>query len=33
MAKEKREYVMMVCSETGDINYFTSRRRPPPSWS
>jgi len=25
MAKEKREYVMLVCEETGDINYYTSR--------
>ncbi len=27
MAKEKREHVMLVCSETGDINYYTSRSR------
>jgi large subunit ribosomal protein L33 len=27
MAKEKREHVMLVCSETGDINYYTSRNR------
>jgi len=27
MAKEKREYVMMVCSESGDINYYTSRAK------
>ena len=27
MAKEKREHVMMVCSESGDINYYTSRNR------
>ena len=27
MAKEKREYVMLVCSETGDINYYTSRSK------
>jgi len=27
MAKEKREYVMMVCAESGDINYFTSRAK------
>lgn len=27
MAKEKRENVMLVCSETGDINYYTSRNK------
>ena len=27
MAKEKREHVMMVCQETGDINYYTSRSK------
>ncbi len=27
MAKEKREHVMLVCEETGDINYYTSRSR------
>ena len=27
MAKEKREHVMLVCTETGDINYYTSRNR------
>lgn len=27
MAKEKREQVMLVCTETGDINYYTSRAR------
>ncbi len=27
MAKDKREYVMMVCSESGDINYYTSRAK------
>lgn len=30
MAKEKREYVMMVCSESGDINYYTSRGKATP---
>lgn len=27
MAKEKRENIMLVCSETGDINYYTSRSK------
>jgi large subunit ribosomal protein L33 len=27
MAKEKVEHVMMVCTETGDINYYTSRSK------
>ena len=27
MAKEKRDHVMLVCSESGDINYYTSRNR------
>ncbi|MEK7412772.1 MAG: 50S ribosomal protein L33 [Planctomycetota bacterium] len=27
MAKDKREHVMLVCSETGDINYYTSRSK------
>lgn len=27
MAKEKREHVMLVCQETGDINYYTSRSK------
>jgi large subunit ribosomal protein L33 len=27
MAKEKVEHVMLVCSETGDINYYTSRAK------
>jgi len=27
MAKEKREQIMLVCTETGDINYYTSRSR------
>ena len=27
MAKEKREHVMLVCTENGDINYYTSRSR------
>jgi len=27
MAKERREYVQMVCTETGDINYYTSRSK------
>ena len=30
MAKDKREYVMLVCSETGDINYYTSRAKTAP---
>lgn len=30
MAKEKVEYVMLVCEETGDINYFTSRAKTAP---
>jgi large subunit ribosomal protein L33 len=30
MAKEKREHVMLVCQETGDINYYTSRSRMAP---
>lgn len=30
MAKEKVEYVMLVCSETGDINYYTSRAKTSP---
>lgn len=25
MAKEKREYIMLVCSECNEINYHTSR--------
>ena len=27
MAKEKREYVVLVCSESGDANYYTSRSK------
>lgn len=27
MAKDKREHIMLVCSETGDINYYTSRAK------
>ena len=27
MAKEKREQVVLVCTETGDQNYYTSRNR------
>ncbi len=27
MAKEKREYVVLVCQETGDMNYYTSRAK------
>jgi large subunit ribosomal protein L33 len=27
MAKDKREHIMLVCSETGDINYYTSRSK------
>ena len=27
MAKERREHVMLVCQESGDINYYTSRSR------
>ena len=30
MAKEKREYIMLVCSETGDANYSTSRAKTSP---
>ncbi len=30
MAKDKREYLMLVCSESGDINYFTSRAKTSP---
>jgi large subunit ribosomal protein L33 len=30
MAKEKREYVVMVCQETGDLNYYTSRAKTSP---
>lgn len=30
MAKEKREHVMLVCQESGDINYYTSRSRMAP---
>jgi large subunit ribosomal protein L33 len=30
MAKDKREHVMLVCSETGDINYYTSRSKTSP---
>jgi large subunit ribosomal protein L33 len=30
MAKEKVEHVMLVCSETGDINYYTSRAKTAP---
>ncbi len=30
MAKEKRENVMLVCTETGDINYYTSRSKMAP---
>ncbi len=25
MAKEKVEHVVMVCTETGDMNYYTTR--------
>jgi large subunit ribosomal protein L33 len=25
MAKDKREHVVMVCQESGDLNYYTSR--------
>ena len=25
MAKDKREHIMLVCAETGDVNYYTSR--------
>lgn len=27
MAKEKREHVMLVCSEGSHINYYTSRSK------
>ncbi len=27
MAKEKVEYVMLVCEESGDINYYTKRAK------
>lgn len=27
MAKEKREHLMLVCSESDHINYFTSRSK------
>jgi len=27
MAKEKREYLQLVCTETGDVNYYTSRSK------
>lgn len=27
MAKEKREHLQLVCTETGDINYYTSRSK------
>ena len=27
MAKEKVEHVVLVCSETGDMNYYTSRSK------
>ena len=27
MAKEKREHIVLVCSETGDLNYYTSRSK------
>jgi large subunit ribosomal protein L33 len=27
MAKEKREYVVLVCQEGGDLNYYTSRAK------
>jgi large subunit ribosomal protein L33 len=30
MAKDKREYVMLVCAESGDINYYTSRAKTSP---
>jgi large subunit ribosomal protein L33 len=30
MAKEKREHVVLVCSETGDMNYYTSRSKTAP---
>ncbi len=30
MAKEKVEHIMLVCSETGDINYYTSRAKTSP---
>jgi large subunit ribosomal protein L33 len=30
MAKEKVEYLMLVCEETGDVNYYTSRAKTSP---
>jgi large subunit ribosomal protein L33 len=27
MAKEKREHLMLVCAECGEINYYTSRSK------
>lgn len=27
MAKEKREHIMLVCNECGEINYYTSRSK------
>ncbi|TVR11063.1 MAG: 50S ribosomal protein L33 [Planctomycetota bacterium] len=27
MAKDKREHIVLVCSETGDLNYYTSRSK------
>ena len=30
MAKEKREHVVLVCTETGDMNYYTSRSKTAP---
>lgn len=27
MAKDKREHVVMVCSECGNLNYYTSRAK------
>ncbi|MBA3699375.1 MAG: 50S ribosomal protein L33 [Planctomycetes bacterium] len=27
MAKDKRERVVMVCQESGDLNYYTSRSK------
>ena len=27
MAKEKVEHIVLVCTETGDMNYYTSRAK------
>jgi large subunit ribosomal protein L33 len=30
MAKEKVEHIVLVCTETGDMNYYTSRAKTSP---